>query len=730
MKVTFHSLFILSATFLFISCGSQKTGTKLEINTAALATSNSTYEGGLVIMGKSSAGSFVLPIDFSGTSSASATLELKQGTWTFSAIAWAGSGTAPKMFQGNTYCVVADNVTLNQSSQTVNLKVTAAGCTNRPDVFGPVTNFATTSFNPLRVVTCGWLQTASATPITASTSRTYCASTEALYQKFARSIKVEVPKFIDGVESAGISTCHAMNSTGVSMVRDISFPAIGLGFKVSLYRSSNCLEDSFVSRYNFLNGIQGAQPTGQDSFYNTQGSTMNLFLPMNELKKGYTSLFDSLPRVTCNGMDCVNVPSSVPGSAVAVQSGREFRIRKFAGKLSCADISSVTTTGSFTPGPPTLASIRSNCEKTDEGHLTTRIDFTALSTASLTITTSDGVTTTTPLYANNSLRTFEAGWETFGYPVNAALPAELEDSFKVFFEDDGMKNRGILSRVTGMFSPDGPAGVLGQGSCSSNRESTISFSENGKNKTYRIKLVNAPTDGSARVSSNIADGTYPSASDYSRRMLIQKMVNSTPLFETELVIDFHCGQKIGRLEAKEVKEDRDERVILEWNTRVDGNQKVFEVSLESESDTSGIVSYRSGKQSLQQSGTSTAKSTKFEVEVKKNGANWDFDSRKVTLYSDTTNDRITMHDNSYFQSAFSSDMNDAGFASTVSSNIATPFSTCIGFSAPNLVTLADSPCTAVLGSGSSWYSSASTTWSDYVFSNFSLNFTANLENLN
>jgi hypothetical protein len=430
----------------------------------------------------------------------------------------------------------------------------------------------------------------------------------------------------------------------------------------------------------------------------------------------------------------MKVPTAMPGGENRfIVSDREFVIELFSNgmNLECDHISGVTPAGTFSTTPD-LTSIKANCRKEDNGDLVSKISSTSISPgSSITIAfTKNGVSQGSrlyTLYTNVSYEIFRKGWELFGYP--AAIPAINQDivgSFDIFRRDSDDRARGILDKVTNMFSPDGPAGVLGSLNCAATtRDSTISFAEYGEIKNYRVKLEAAPTGaGAPLVGADIAGGGYASTAALTKRLIVQRLKGA--VYETEVVIDFICGQKIGRLESHKEKDGKEERSIVKWNTITNGSGVVISKSKTVETDGSGVSNYRAEVARVEQTSIADAKAFSFGLEIKRNGAVYDYYGSKQKFVSDASNDRI-FHIQSNASTLGLASINDANYDNgAFGTAIVSQTPGCVIRSVPVFVSTIDTPCSTVGGPASTAYAGISFNYESLLETNIDSNFTAAL----
>jgi len=93
-------------------------------------------------------------------------IQLKQGTWDFALVAWAGDGSTNPNFSGAIKCGLQKGVKLDQASESVSLNFNTSTCNN--SFFTPPAHLATGSMLDLKIVNC--------LTVTNPTPGTYCDS--------------------------------------------------------------------------------------------------------------------------------------------------------------------------------------------------------------------------------------------------------------------------------------------------------------------------------------------------------------------------------------------------------------------------------------------------------------------------------------------------------------------------------------------------------------------------
>ncbi len=727
MKTIIHILLLISSSLL-ISCGAQKVTTKLEITNSALSVANNGFLGGLVIIGKSSEGEFVIPVDYNASgSSSSVTLELPKAVWKFSAVGWAGDTHAIKTFQGVTKCASV-NRDLRNDKETVNLLLTTSNCTSQADVFGNSAFYNTDRYLPLRIATCGWLYTNSTpAPVDSLTDpATFCntaAPFDNIYKKWAKTIKIEIPNIINGVISPGLSICAPVTNDGYwSAAANFNprLPTKTLPFKMRLYDSLSCLEAGFITEYNFRNGLE-VPASNQDTFINTVSSNFNLFIPTNETRKGFSGFSSLIPKITCGSTECIGIPATL-STNIITKPRSAFRILEVSG-YNCDDIVGVTlSVGTISPATPTLAQIKSDCRVTDEGHLVTNFDFSALTSPQLDFTFTGGVIRNYTFSTDNSYYAYEHGWEFFGYPLLPAPIAEITRSFEMFYNRDN-NSRGILTGVAEMFSPEGAAGILGAVNCSTADTNAIGtvLDKDGIN-TYRVDI--GPSPAGTFVTTFMADGTViAGTTPLEKRMIIERQVDSTPVFETEIVIDFKCSYKVGRLEAFEDKVNEVSKNIIEWNTEIAGSGKAFRKSSEIKGAPGAEEEIRNTTVIVNEVDVNRAWGEEWNLEIKAvGGGNYDYSAHNKQIYVDTTPgvDRLKLRAASVNLTSIAG-INNSSFSSALTTAEGGATTICLDQAVPTFTTTISGPCNTLPDAYQGSYSTL-----DLKPANFSGSFTPTL----
>lgn len=626
MKATSTLLFIVIAAFCFTSCGAKKTSATFEVSTSALSVSNTSFNGGLVIMGSSNLGSFTIPIpknySGSGGSGDKVTLDLPRASWTFSAIGWEGN-----IFQGNSKCG-SQTVDLDKDEQTINLNIDYAKCGTQADVFGSSDYRSGNAFLIFEVITCGWLYEVDGdglkTPVSHSTANSFCNSTSAVdgkYKNWAKSVKVEVPKSINGVNSPGMQQClPTITGEGV-FASPFKLPSKGVPFVITLYNRDGCFsEDNVISKFEFSGGFD-TESSDFDSVLNKGSGKMRLFLPSYEVRRGYSS-FEKPNPILCGVSPCLSPPAAIPGGKDRfIRSGSEFVVTATPTvNQSCSKLTGVT---SFVIDPaPTLANIRNNCEMKN-GQMIIRLNFSpSTGTAPrLNLTFEGGSAISLNLATNDSYDAFQLGFETIGFQVFPAPNPNVRDSFRAFF--DYPEESGLLTQVRELLGPEGAGGVLGRGLTCSDAEAVkfVTFQDEGVKKTYKVEIGDAGE--TPQISAFQADAAVQENDSFDKKISISRKIGSNN-FLPEMSLHFNCDYSVGRFQSFKDKDGKIEKRLLEWNTEDPTTSRVKEVRYEEEK-TNGVVDRTiSDVRYVWSTNPQKVYARTYSLETKRNGNKFDY----------------------------------------------------------------------------------------------------------
>lgn len=140
MKLLLFFILIFS-----IGCAKKEAQTKLTVSISAI-TGSALFPGGLVVAGKSNTGkSFVRKVPANDILE----LNLPNGSWSFSAIGWDG----PAIFEGDSFCDLQSNITLEGFEVALSFATTKAKCTS-PFFGGTQVADTTNGFFPLQFNSC------------------------------------------------------------------------------------------------------------------------------------------------------------------------------------------------------------------------------------------------------------------------------------------------------------------------------------------------------------------------------------------------------------------------------------------------------------------------------------------------------------------------------------------------------------------------------------------------
>lgn len=262
MKTTILFIFML----LFGACSQgPKTQAKFAVTLGAL-TGSVAQPGGLMIYGHDATKSKIFA---QALTTASQSMQLDNGEWTFYAIGWAG----PQQMAGQVRCAQA-SASLTGEDVSVNLTLTTATCNN--SAFTASGYFASTSqVQNLSFVTCS--------DLVGVTAGGDCASTQGGHG----SVQVSLVNYTGSAASTAygsaefISSCQALTAGGVTTATSLNLPVGGSAFslatKIKAFASIDC-SGTAGNEYIYQSGlINGASTVNTQALYDNADTT-KLFL--------------------------------------------------------------------------------------------------------------------------------------------------------------------------------------------------------------------------------------------------------------------------------------------------------------------------------------------------------------------------------------------------------------------------------------------------------------------
>jgi hypothetical protein len=571
-----------------MSCGAKKGATQFMVTNSALTASNSSFTGGLVIMGKSAKSKFVVPIAYSTGTSSAVTLDLDKDTWDFWAVGWSGTG----LFEGIAKCDALIGVSISQDSQTVNLKLTDTNCANMTSFFGENAYYNAGTFKPFHLITCGVFYTdmTFTTEIQGTTSYNYC-QTPTISEEFtlhAKAFKLEIAGVVGTTPTTSLSECFPLTS-GFNLTSK-NLPVRGLPVRITLYNDTVCSDSTkAIARYLFASGISNGS-TEFDSVVGNEPGYTKLFLPGKTTRRafGINSFASLLPQIDFSGSAIMPLPSA---SSLIVSSNSEFVL---AENLTSPDCSTVSLSNVTNITGLTFDNTK-NC-RIDDDRIYISLNYSSISTLG---SFDESVNASTLSVANSPYHElFDRGFETFGWPATG--PDTLTDlSFSTFFDqhDDEEKERssGAMRNARDIFLPGGPLSLFGKISCAPgvNPVRDVQLFDDGEVKIFRGKL----SDISETAPSYICNPSDPRGAtctqNFNKRFHVSRLRSgTTSTYDTQIIMKFNCSAKVGMIEEQNLQSERTEKTLTYWNTSSPNTARMEVYNLDIEKDSSSVVNQK------------------------------------------------------------------------------------------------------------------------------------------
>jgi hypothetical protein len=632
MKNT-KAFLILVLSFFLVSCGQGgKTSATLEVS-SSFALSNATYDGGLILYGKSGANSFTRALSQNGAASSNIIdIVLPNGNWTFYATGWKNSSGEP--MSGDIFCGEA-SADLKGSDTRINLNINQESCatpsftnTIMRDLAGP------NRVKRLSLVSCNAFYDNAGAPITASTNKNFCGDNNIPLdmRNQARSFKIIAEsKAIAGeaLPPGFTSSCRDFNgaaANGVSSFRDSVYriPSSNTPIKFELYENSNCTK--LISSQPMLEGISFNY--GDDKvFLNGDAVYGGLVLASNQTRKGLSNFYALLPNFKCGGNLCVagNINTSFQFYAARRSDGK-IRLTLDRDPNSVAGDYAITSLNNFSS---------QSCAKSDDEYyceFQLSVDGGVCFDGANNYCWSDAPKSFSFDYSKNgsgpvakTVYVFKEEKDYRAVDLSLKFTGRLPNT-PVFdskdFDDDKTitGDYGLIDQPRFLFSPmiAGLVSVPGQtcATASAIKQIELKDDEDDKNYLYEIKVQDAP------VLSPISLNTYQSplfcdetdlsgagcggSSDniYQKRFTVKRLV-SPGNWQLFIVMDFSCdaSKKSGRFQQFQneytatYQLERTEKSILAWFTPpVGSNERLefYHLNKEFDPGTNQIKRYEAG----------------------------------------------------------------------------------------------------------------------------------------
>lgn len=610
-----------------------------------MALSNGSYDGGLVIYGRSTTTNqfFTIPLPFTSGSANEATVELNQGSWTFAAVAWDGD---PDSFEGTALCAL-QSVNLNSTEQTVNLSLSATTC---DDVaFG--SNTLSSNFLPFSIVTCGTLYIDQTPTLLSSDSPGFCSSSslDPDLRVHAKAFKLSVPVQVPGTAFGPYSPLtRCLDLTDGATSTNIRIPAKGMPLQIELLESS-CADTSEkkLVTYPLQFGLSHAY-TIFDRIYFTTSTFSRLYLPASLSRRGTSPFIASLPSFKCDGTNpCMRVPSN--SSDRFLGWSNEIFVKAKATGESCSNLlltnnlkmNSTDVSGSISTG---------DCRE-DDGKFYLRMNETIYSACTTSCTIYFDFKNDDNLFSLSVTKqgmdpadhAYDFIFRTLGFEDFTTSPAATTqnamNSLSVFhsgYGDDENKNFGELSIAREMFRPDTLGGFLSTISTSqmSNYSMTFQVWDDGTQVPHHLSIVSDTSlvpafmadDNDLTIVSN-------STRTYTHRLTLSEIKGGA--YVPKMSIRFINGEQVGQLESyhEDIDSSSDrkrlERSLIYWNTQLVAYGRFEKYSYEKEVQNtapSNILRIRTSFTRAEREATSAqgnARLVKYEFNSDKDGANYD-----------------------------------------------------------------------------------------------------------
>jgi hypothetical protein len=270
---------------------SEKEFTDVSFGSASQFSSLNSQNGGVVIWGVAGEQSFALTLTNEGDTSSPRSIRLPNGAWTFSAVGWTGSNA----LEGTVRCGQTLAV-LNGTSQTVNIEISNAPCSN--SFFSPTAYLSSGQPKALKLITC-----ASLGGVSSATSN--CDSGA---RGDFLSYRVEVPSYalagnpVGRVPGARLtSQCVDLSAGGgnSSLATAIKIPAGESGSSpfftiVKAYSAASCAGTETI--FSYRSGLLNSAESGTSAVYSGTGE-LALFL----LHAGAFATISNITSSTVNG---------------------------------------------------------------------------------------------------------------------------------------------------------------------------------------------------------------------------------------------------------------------------------------------------------------------------------------------------------------------------------------------------------------------------------------------
>jgi hypothetical protein len=578
------NLLILFSLLVLSACGGGKSTVKLEV-TRSFSTGNSTFDGGLYIVGKNATNGDEFAVSL--TTESSTSLNLNYGNWEIKVIGW---DNQDRLFEGDILCG-STTINFKKEVDSAPITVSASAC----DALNP---------QLLKVYTCGALYNPSSPNDLIpgdDLTTTFCDSYPPAWQYKAKSLKISLlNKLPGGNFSEGItSTCIQATSTDTQKYLSTKLP-----LKVTLFDDVNCLANKKMGSFEFPKGLDEYSRSSHsfDAVVST-GYTGNTFLalPTSISKRGVSPFLTELPSFKCGTNSyCFKLPDlpTLSNSATAydyvLSHGFNSILLKPGTTTQCNQVQFTSSTSTSTNPDGTTNTItdiqKKDCFEdpiTGDLILNLEVHYNAIPETNKFFSIDNGTSKKYVMINSPAVQTFRTLKEVLGTPSTSD---PIKNSFIENNQEGSGGNeesKGMLSDPVDILSPAKVGGVFWDQTCSSTAMSgaikrSVTFIDEGMEKTYQLILTNPPTGLVPSFVGYQADSWSETISQNFNRRIIVRSFQGPLGYKTEMLMDIVCDGitslistgtiKVGRLEVFHSNTDNTEnkshthRKIIFWNT--------------------------------------------------------------------------------------------------------------------------------------------------------------------
>jgi hypothetical protein len=575
------NLLILVSLLILAACGGGKGAVKLEV-TRSFSSTNSTFDGGLYIVGKNTSNGDEFAVSL--TTQSSTSLNLNYGNWEIKVIGW--DNYIDKLFEGDILC----------GSTTINFKkeVDSAPIT--------VSSSACADLNPkiLKLYTCSALYNPSSPNELisgTSLSDTFCNVYPQAWQNQAKGLKISLLDKLPGENFSEGITSICLPATTASTNKYLSTK---LPLKITLYDDKDCLTAKKIGSYEFPKGLDEYSRTSHpfDAIIatNDNGEAL-LALPTNISKRGISPFLTEIPSFNCgtNGY-CFQLPNLPSGTNYhyVLSHGFNSILLKPSSPMECGEVKFISSMSQSNDNDIEMK----ECFKdpvSEELILNLEVKYNATAESNKFFSVDNGTNKKYVMINSPAVQTFRTLKEVIGTPFT---DNQIKKSF-IEYNNEGPsgnnESKGMLSDPIDILSPAKVGGVFWDQTCSTTPMSaaikrSITFFDEGI-KTYQIILTNPPSDSIPQFIGYQTDSWGETISQNFHRRIIIRSFHGPVGYKTEMLMDIVCDGvssltstgaiKIGRFESYHSSQDdtksksETSRKVIFWNT-ADSHKARFE----------------------------------------------------------------------------------------------------------------------------------------------------------